>query len=284
MFFWMTLAMLFSSGGTFYFLNDKLGAIVMIPLALGACMGYRSGAWKMFSMLFGSACGFYLAAPTAVHLLPFIERTFGRPILNPTLGLGLSGFVAGSVATILLVTFGWLVIHRIGWLRSLDQNLGMIVGVTKSFGLVAIGLWTVLAMEPRMIELRGNQPVQDEAGSGTLYHRFLGVAEATRNSPLLSNLVRWNPIATHPMLNDFLNKSQSMVLDLQSQAAAAQSGRIPSGSKLTGLFNELQSQGSLNNGSLDKQRNSQNFGSVPDVSSSSDISSMLQKLMDSQRP
>jgi len=244
MFFWMTLAVIAGAGGTFYFLNDKLGAIAMIPLALGACMGYRSGAWKMFSMLFGSACGFYLAAPTAEHLVPFIESNFGRSISNPSLGLGLSGFVAGSVATILLLAIGWFVIHRIQGLKSLDQNLGMIVGVTKSFALVAIGLWTVLAMEPRMIDLRSSQPNNqrgnDEASGGTLYHRFLGVAEATRKSPLLSHLVHWNPIASHPMLNDLLIKSQSMVLDLQSQAAAAaQSGRIPSGSKLTGMFNEL---------------------------------------------
>ncbi len=277
LFFLMTLAVLVSAGGTLYFLNDKLGAIAMIPLALGACLGYRSGAWKMLSMLLGSACGYYLAAPTAVYLVPFIESSIGRPISNPSLGLGLSGIVAGSAATVFLMVFGWLVIYRNQSLKALDQNLGMVVGVTKSSALVAIGLWTVLAMEPHMINVRGNQRLDDEANSGTLYHRFLVVAQATRSSPVLAHLVRWNPIATNPMLNDLVNRSQAMVRDVQSQAEAARSGHIPAGSKLTGLFSELQSQGATG-----KSMGSKDGGPVVDSLGTNGLGSMLQRLVESQ--
>jgi uncharacterized membrane protein required for colicin V production len=247
MFFWMILASLVGASGTLYFLSDKLGAIAMIPLAVGAWLGYRSGAWKMLSMLLGSACGYYFAAPTAVHIVPIIENAIGKPISNPSLEIGLSGVVAGLVASLLLIVFGWLVIRRNPCLKMLDQNFGMLVGVTKSSALVAVGLWTVLAMEPHMIKQQGNQRVDKQLNNVSLYHRFLGVAEATRSSPVLSHLAHWNPIITNPMLNDLLTKSQAMILKVKSQTEAARSGHLPPGSSLTGLMNELQSQGSLGN-------------------------------------
>jgi hypothetical protein len=216
----------------------------MLPVVLGVAMGYRSGAWKMLSMLLGSVGGVYFAAPTSQFLLPIVESTFGRPVSNPGLGLGLSGFVAGTLVTVVLLVIGWTLTSRFLWLKSLDRNVGMIVGGGKSLALVAIALWTILAMEPRMIQMRGAAP-RDDDDSTSLYHRFLSIGDATRKSPCLRYLVAWNPIATNATLNDMLNRSEAMVRDLQSQASAAQSGQLPVTSKMTSLFGDLQTSQSL---------------------------------------
>ncbi len=216
----------------------------MLPIVLGAAIGYRSGAWKMFSMLLGSVGGVYLAEPTSRFLLPIVENTLGRSISNPGLGLGLSGFVAGTIVTVVSLVIGWILTSRFLWLRSLDRNLGMIVGGGKSLALVVIALWTVLAMEPRMIQMQ--EPAQRDGDDSTsLYQRFLSIGDATRKSPCLRYLVAWNPIATNATLNDMLNQGESMVRDLQSQATAAQTGQLPAASKLTSMFGELQGSPSL---------------------------------------
>lgn len=238
MIFWLILIGILSIGGGLYYAGDKLGASVSIPLAMGACLGFRSGAWKMLSMLVGSAGGYYFAKPTSEYLLPLIENTFNRSFSNSWLGTGISGVVAGSVVVLCMMVTGWVVIYRIPFLKSLDQNLGMFVGTVKAFGLVAVGIWTVLAMEPRMIKMQGTHQAGSQSSNTTLFHRFLSVAEGARKSPVLSYLVKWNPVAQHPMLNDFIDKTQAMVVDLQTQAAAAQSGKMPSKSKLTGLFSD----------------------------------------------
>lgn len=235
---WLLLIALASGAGVLYFLNDKLGAMAILPIGLGAAMGYRSGAWRMLSMLLGSVCGFYFAVPTSVFLIPMIESTFHRTISQPGLGVGLSGFVAGSIVTVLSLTIGWILTSRIHWLKSLDQSLGMLVGTAKSTALIAIAIWTVLAMEPRMIKLRGTNPGSEDE-SNSLYHRFLSIGDATRKSPCLSYLVVWNPIATNAALNDMLNKSEAMVRDIQSQTSAVQSGQLPVASKLTSMFGDL---------------------------------------------
>ena len=235
----LVLISLASAAGVLYFLDDKLGAMSMLPIALGAGMGFRSGAWKIFSMLLGSVVGFYFAVPTSTFLIPIIESTFSRSISNPGLGLGLSGFVAGTIATVVSLAIGWMLTSRFLWLKSLDQNLGMIVGSGKSLALVAITLWTVLAMEPRMIKMQGTA-ARDAEDSSWLYQRFLSIGEATRKSPCLRYLVAWNPIAENVTLNDMLSKTESMVRDIQTQATAAQSGKLPASTKLTSMFGDLQ--------------------------------------------
>ena len=258
---WLLLIGLASAGGVLYFLDDKLGAGIMIPIAIGAIMGYRSGAWKMFSMLLGSICGFYFAVPTADILVPLLESRLGWTISSSGVGLGVSGFVAGTLATVLSLTFGWIVTSRFLWLKSLDQNLGMIVGTTKSLALIAIGLWTVLAMEPRMIKMRGASAQADDT-PGSLYHRFLSVGEATRKSPCLRYLVAWNPIRENATLNVLLNKTESMVRDAQIQYSAAQSGKLPASSKLTSMFSELQRQNSASQPSAPEPFSIDSIGSI----------------------
>jgi uncharacterized membrane protein required for colicin V production len=276
---WITLALVLGTAGTLYAINDKIGAIVMIPLAFGAFFGHRSGAWKMLSVFIGSVCGYYLAAPTAARLVPLIEEALGRSISNSALELGVSGFVAGIAVMIVLLCFGWLVISRIRLLRALDKDLGIVIGVSKSLALVVVSLWTVLALEPRMIEIRGKQPINGESAQANLYHQFLNVADATRKSPILSCLSKWNPIATNPQLNELLNKSQAMVLKVQSQVMAAQSMPMGGDAKLTGLFTELQSQstGGVSNGF-------RNGANVNDTLSSGGLGAMLQKLVDGKHP
>ena len=267
-FLWSLLIALASASGTLYFLDDKLGAITMLPIALGAAMGYRTGAWKMFSMLLGSVGGVYFAVPASEFLLPVVESTFGGSISSPGLGLGLSGFVAGTIVTIVSLAIGWILTSRFLFLKLLDRNLGMIVGGGKSLALVVIALWTILAMEPRMIQMRGTSKGEDEE-STSLYHRFLSIGEATRKSPCLRYLVAWNPIATNATLNELLNRGESMVRDIQSQATAAQSGQLPAASKLTSMFGDLR-------GSQSLPANSESF-------SMDNLGGMFQQLLDGQR-
>jgi uncharacterized membrane protein required for colicin V production len=265
---WLVLIALASVMGVLYFLGDKLGAMAMLPILLGAAMGYRSGAWKMFSMLLGSVGGLYFAMPASQLLQPVVENTMGRSISSPAIWLGFSGFVAGTFMTVASLIIGWMLTSRFLWLRSLDRNLGLIVGGGKSFALVAIALWTVLAMEPRMIQIHGASK-SDDNDSSSLYDRFLSIGDATRKSPCLRYLVVWNPIATNATLNELLNKSQTMVQDIQSQAAAAQSGKLPPASKLTSMFGELQG--------------SQNLPSAPEGFSIDKVGGMLQQVLDGQR-
>lgn len=276
---WIALAVIVGTAGTLYAVSDIIGAIVMIPLAFGAFFGHRSGAWKMLSVFLGSVCGCYLAAPTAARLVPLLEDTLGRSISNLALERGISGFVAGIAVTIILLCLGWLVTSRIPYLKSLDRNAGMVIGVSKSLVLVAVSLWTVLALEPRMIEIRGKQLREKESAQSNLYQRILGVAEATRRSPVLSYLAQWNPIASHPQLNELLNKGQAMVLDLQSKVTAAQSASTGGDVRLTSLFHELTSQ---NPHGLSKA-NSIGANSSDSLNSGG-LGAMLQKMVDGQQP
>ena len=139
-----------------------------------------------------------------------------------------------------MLAFGWLILRRIHWFVSIDRNLGMLVGIGKSALLVAIGLWTVLAMEPRMIKMRSAMGSNDGASSA-LYHRFLNVGQATRQSRSLSYLAAWNPIAQNPQLSALLDQSESMIRELQNQNDPDHAGGLAA-TKLTSLLNDLQQQ------------------------------------------
>lgn len=254
--------------GVLYYLGDRLGAIAMLPVVLGSAMGYRSGAWRMMSMVLGSVAGFYLAAPALQALLPAIESSLGRSISSPWIGLGVSGFMVGTIVTVVSLVIGWKLTSRFSMMKSLDQNLGLIIGGGKALALVVIALWTVLAMEPRMIQMHGAAKHDDE-DPNSLFSRFLSIGDATRKSPCLRYLVAWNPVATNPTLNEMLNKGESMVRDIQSQLSAAQSGEMPAASKLTSMFGDLQ-------GSQGLPANTESF-------SQNNVQGMFQQILEKQK-
>jgi uncharacterized membrane protein required for colicin V production len=275
---WLLLIGLASAAGVLYFLDDYLGAISMLPIAFGAAMGFRSGAWKMFSMLLASVFGFFLAVPASKFLSPIIQSAFSRPISDSSLGLGLSGLVVGTCIAAISILIGSLLTRRYPRFRALDQSLGMLVGTVKSLALIVIGLWTILAMEPRMLKMRASS-AQSEYESSSLFHRILTISQATRNSPYLGHLVAWNPIATNATLDDLLNKTETMVRDVRSKYSEAPAEALPRSFKLTGLLDDRQFQGSIDG--LDEWRR-QATSSSESLSIDS-VGALLQQLIDGQR-
>ncbi len=202
--------------GVFYSIEDKLAAFALLIVGGGGVIGFATGAWKLFSMLAGSAAAYFLAAPTASYLIPFIEQSLAEKVSSPLMGLVLSGIVAGCAVTVILMSVGTLLINRVDALKWLDQSFGLLGGSAQTAGMVAVVLWGILALEPHIRELRNTHMGEDAAQSQNIHARLLDIAGATRKSQLLSYLGKWNPFLEVPQLSSLINQTGRFVRAIQN--------------------------------------------------------------------
>ncbi len=255
--------------GVCYSAGDNLAVCSFLAVGVGALLGYSTGVWKMFSMLVGSAAGYHLAGPTAKYLVPWIESTLDERLSSPILGLILAGIVAGCAVTVVVMGCGLLLINRIDLLKWLDQRLGMLVGCVQSAGLVAVIIWGILAIEPKLQALRETRTEGLDQVS-RVHERLLGVAAAVKKSRLLSHLVSWNPFLDVPQLRNILDRTEEF-----AQALRAPQGQP--GSVIEALGSDAPVRRVVN-----KLESAEDVETVVETLHSNDIGQVIQKLVDGQ--
>jgi hypothetical protein len=159
--------------------------------------------------------GYQFALPISVRLIPFLEGQFHQSI-EPTIGIAISGFAAGIVATLGILWIG-VFLRRNTMFRIVDRYAGGVAGLCSSVVGVALVFWVVLAAEPT---IRQSREIADRnemlsLGKDTRYVALIRLTEfidATKKSYVMVGLRSWNPFVDVAYIRD-LKKQIETSLD-----------------------------------------------------------------------
>jgi uncharacterized membrane protein required for colicin V production len=217
--------------GHCWWIGDPIALGTLFVLSIGCLTGYFCGLWRSIASTVGMFIGYQFALPVSVRLVPFLEGQFHRTI-QPTIGLAISGFAAGIVATLGLLLVG-IFLRRNSMFRRVDQCAGGIAGLCSSVAGVALVFWVLLASEPT-IRQSWEIAERDETlskGKNTRYvalSRLTEFIDATKKSYVIVGLRSWNPFLDVAYFRD-LKKQTETSMD------AAQWNSSPDGGMLSSI-------------------------------------------------
>ncbi len=201
--------------GYFWWIGDQVAMVSLGLIDLGCVVGYWYGIWRTVGSSVGVWAGCQLAAPSATHLVPILEKQFGQSVPTQT-GLLLSGIAAGTLATLIFWMVGKVVFRRSRFLKRCDQYAGFTFGFANAVALVALVLWGVLASEP---EIKRRQQMTFGAKSeqaDQISQRLNQILVATKNSYVMVALRGWNPFLELPQLKKIKQQFDAMIAQKSS--------------------------------------------------------------------
>jgi uncharacterized membrane protein required for colicin V production len=220
--------------GHCWWVSDFVALGTVFLFSLGSLAGYCCGFWRSAASTMGMFVGYQFAVPVSVQLVPFVEGQLHHSI-QPAMGLAGSGFLAGIVATIVLLLVG-VFLRRNAFFRRLDHSAGGITGLCSTVAGVALVFWVLLASEPK-IQQSWEMVQKNESLSKSEDTRYKAIRcltefiDATKKSYVMVGLRSWNPFLDVAYLRDLKMQLESSVVPEQTNSGA-NSGLLSAASKL----------------------------------------------------
>ncbi len=177
--------------------KDWVALSTVVAVLIGGIVGYLWGMWRTLASSVGFYAGYAFAEPTAERLMPYIESQWKQSVDQST-ELMISGFVAGTVVTLVFIVVGAL-LRRNETFKACDHRAGFLLGLASTSVSTAIIFWVLLAAEPTIEQARRviqSNPSLAQANDrqAIAIGKMSDLLAALKQSYVNTILTKWNPI------------------------------------------------------------------------------------------